>query len=64
MAMSIDEMKWAITSSLNQLPEKTLEEFLKIIQEQKPQASTRYDINSDIELILHEDAELLKRLAE
>ncbi len=62
--MSIDEMKWKITSSLDDLSQKTLEDFLKVISEQKDKPSFRYDINSEIDHILHEDAALLKRLAE
>lgn len=62
--MSIAEMKWEITSSLNNLSEKTLEEFLNVIKDASNKPAIRYDINEEIELILREDAELLKRLAE
>lgn len=62
--MSILEMKWEITSSLNDLSEKALEEVLTIVNERKAKSAIRYDINSEIDMILREDAELLKRLAE
>lgn len=62
--MSIDEMKWKITSSLNDLSEQTLQEVFDLIKNKEEKASLRYDINSEIEFVLNEDAVLLKRLAE
>lgn len=62
--MSTLEMKWKITTSLDKLSETALEEVLNIVNEKKSSGSVRYDINTEIDLILREDAALLKRLAE
>ena len=62
--MSIAEMKWEITSSLDGLSEKTLEEFLSIINDKKNKSAIRYDINSAIDNVVKENEGLLKRLAQ
>ena len=62
--MSSTEMKWKITSSLDNLSDDKLNLLLGMIERgENAPAKISYDINVHLDQVLHEDANLLKRLA-
>ena len=62
--MSIVEMKWKITSSLNNLSEKALEEILVHLHQLENETGNEESLDKHFQRVLKEDANLLKRLAQ
>lgn len=62
--MSTVEIKWRITSSLDNLSDTALAEMLEHLEQLEKAAAETSDMDKTFQRILREDANLLNRLAQ